>query len=68
MQMAKEIDLFITDHFKKSLFRTPMEQQMFRLVLLVDTRLFFGIHKTTAYPRHPLGTVFDVDAGGRMIL
>ncbi len=68
MQMAKEVDPFLPDHLKKRLFRTPMKQQVFRLVPLVDSRFFFGVHETTAYLQHPCGTVFDVDAGGRAIL
>ena len=68
MQMVKEVDFFLPDHLEKRLFCTPMKQQVLRLVLFVDTRLFFRIHKATAYPRHPPGMVFDVDTGGRTVL
>ena len=68
MQMVKEVDFFLPDHLKKRLFCTPMKQQVLRLVLFVDTRLFFRIHKATAYLRHPPGMVFDVDTGGRTVL
>ena len=68
MQMVKEVDFFLPDHLEKRLFCTPMKQQVLRLVLFVDTRLFFRIYKTTTYLRHPFGTVFDVDTGGRTVL